>query len=70
MVGKIQKFDELRGFGFIVNFRTRTFFHINQWCSDIPPQTGMTVTFDIIPAKKAGFTSQAANVVPTVEGAK
>jgi cold shock CspA family protein len=65
MVGKIQKYDELRGFGFILQgFRKRIFFHVNHWVCDSPPQAGMAVSYDLIPANKAGFEHQAGNVKP------
>ncbi len=69
MVGKIQKYDELRGYGFILrNFRDRIFFHLHQWQSDKPPVVGMVVTYDLIPAGKAGFEHQAGNVRPFETG--
>ncbi len=69
MVGKIQKYDELRGFGFLLkNFRDRIFFHINQWQSDKPPVAGMMVTYDLIPSRKSGFQHQAGNVTPVETG--
>jgi cold shock CspA family protein len=68
MTGKIQMYNEMRGFGFILqDFRTKIFFHVNKWESNTPPVVGMAVTYDEIPSGKAGFKNQAANVRPTVE---
>ncbi len=69
MVGKIQLFHELRGYGFLLkDFRTRIFFHITEWKSDMPPAAGMVVLYDLIPARRAGFQTQAANVRPVETG--
>ncbi len=69
MVGKIQVYNELKGFGFILqDFRNRMFFHVNQWKSDKPPVAGMMVTYDLIPSRKAGFQHQAGNVTPIETG--
>jgi cold shock CspA family protein len=65
MVGRVRKYDALRGFGFImVGFREEFFFHVHQWKSDVEPKVGMVVTFEVIPANKAGFQHQAGNVKP------
>jgi cold shock CspA family protein len=69
MVGKIQTYDELRGYGFILqNFRDRIFFHVNQWQSNTPPVAGMVVLYDLIPSRKSGFQHQAGNVRPVETG--
>jgi cold shock CspA family protein len=69
MVGKIQMYNELKGFGFILqDFRNRMFFHVNQWRSNTPPQVGMVVLYDLIPSRKAGFEHQAGNVRPVETG--
>jgi cold shock CspA family protein len=65
MVGKVQNFFELKGYGFILkDFRTRVFFHISEWKSNTPPQVGMVVLYDLVPSRKAGFEHQAGNVRP------
>ena len=69
MVGKVQKIDLLRGYGFIFRgFRDRIFFHITQWESDTEPKIGMLVTYNVVPARKPGFEHQAANVRPVETG--
>jgi cold shock CspA family protein len=69
MVGNVQKFDMLRGYGFIMKgFRNKIFFHVTQWKSDIAPKIGMLVTYDLVPARKPGFEHQAANVKPVESG--
>lgn len=63
--GKVQKFSELKGFGFILlNFRTRLFFHVNSWQSDITPRVGMMVSFEVAAPNKPGQLDQAVNIVP------
>lgn len=65
MIGKVQSYNELRGFGFLLqDFRTKLFFHVHQWKADVPPQVGMVVTYDVIPSGKGDFKNQAANVRP------
>ena len=69
MVGKIQMYNELKGFGFILqDFRNRLFFHVNQWHSNTPPRVGMAVLYELIPSRKAGFQHQAGNVRPVETG--
>lgn len=69
MVGKVQTYNEIRGFGFLLqDFRTKIFFHVHQWKSNTPPRVGMMVTFDVVPSGKAGFKNQAANVRPIETG--
>jgi len=79
MVAKIQQFKELKGFGFLLkDFRTRIFFHVNDWKSDIPPQVGMMVSYELGPSHKKGMPDCAVNIAPlpgeekkfTVGGAK
>jgi cold shock CspA family protein len=74
MEGKVQKFQVLKGYGFILRgFRERVFFHVSSWKSDTAPRIGMVVTFDLAPAHKPGLPDQAINVVPvesSVGGAK
>jgi len=65
MEGKIQKFQVLKGYGFLLqDFRTRLFFHVNDWKSDIQPRVGMVVTFDLAAPNKPGQFNRAVNVVP------
>jgi len=69
MVGRVRKYDELRGFGFImVGFRKDYFFHVHQWKSDREPKVGTVVMFEVIPANKPGFQHQAGNVRPVETG--
>jgi len=72
--GKVQKFSELKGFGFILqDFRTKLFFHVSAWQSHIAPRIGMMVTFEVAAPNKPGQLNQAINIVPmesSVEGAK
>jgi cold shock CspA family protein len=72
MVGQVQKFNTLRGFGFIVqDFRTRLFFHVKEWKGDVAPSVGMSVSYEVAPANKVGQLPQATNIVPNaLEGAK
>jgi len=64
--GRVQKFDELRGFGFILQgFKTRFYFHVANWLNDtVAPKPGMAVLFELAPGKKAGLADQAVNIVP------
>jgi cold shock CspA family protein len=67
MQGRVQKYVELRGYGFIlIDFKTRVFFHLKDWKSDVAPQVGMAVTFDISPSgnPQKYKLNQAINVVP------
>jgi cold shock CspA family protein len=65
MIGIVQQFNEIKGFGFLLkNFKTKVFFHVSAWNSDIPPQPKMKVTFDLTPSHKPGMPDQATNVMP------
>lgn len=68
MFGKVQQYNELKGFGFILQgFRNRVFFHVTSWVSDdIAPKVGVRVSFDLAPSKKVGMPPQAVNVTPQV----
>jgi len=68
MQGKVHRFDEMKGYGFILHgFKHRVFFHVTDWNSEIPPQVGMVVAFDTAPSRKPGLPPQAVNVVPLEE---
>eukprot|EP00494_Astrolonche_serrata_P000983 UN00989 len=48
--GKVQKFFEEKGYGFLCVYAGRNksyFFHIKEWKLDIPPEIDMSVTFSI-----------------------
>ena len=65
MIGKVQKFSELKGFGFLLqDFKTTRFFHVSSWNSDIAPKNGLKVTFDLASSRKPGMPDQAVNIVP------
>jgi cold shock CspA family protein len=65
MFGKIQVFYESAGYGFIlINFRARRFFHVSNYCGDVPPTPGMPVEFDLAPSKAPGKPDQAVHVIP------
>ena len=68
MTGQVQKYNELRGFGFILqDFRTRLFFHINDSKSEVAPVIGMRVSYDVIPPSKTNdprMLPQAINILP------
>ncbi len=68
MTGQIQKYNVLRGFGFVLqDFRTRLFFHINDWKGDVAPVIGMRVSYDVIPPSKPNdlrMLPQAVHIVP------
>jgi cold shock CspA family protein len=69
MIAKVQSYSELKGYGWLlIDFRTRLFFHIKQWNGNIPPEAGMTVSYDVAPGNREGIT-QAANVTPVVSDA-
>jgi cold shock CspA family protein len=69
MEGKIQKFVLLKGYGFIIQgFKTRLFFHVNEWKSDITPSIGMVVSYEIAAPNKPGQLDQAINIVPVASG--
>lgn len=68
MQGIVQRFDLLRGYGFIVEgFRDQRFFHITNWSSNTPPQRGMRVCYELAPSKKPGLRDQAICVMPLAE---
>ncbi len=63
--GKVQRFSELKGFGFILqDFRTKLFFHVSAWQSNIAPRIGMMVSFEVAAPNKPGQLNQAVNIVP------
>jgi cold shock CspA family protein len=65
MIGIVQKFSQLKGFGFLLqDFKTTRFFHVSSWNSDIAPKSGMRVTFDLAPSLKPAMPEQAVNIVP------
>jgi cold shock CspA family protein len=69
MFGKVQQYNELKGFGFLLqkdNFRERVYFHITSWVGDVAPKVGMRVSYDLAPSKKVGMPPQAVNVTPIV----
>ena len=72
--GKVQRFSELKGFGFILqDFRTKVFFHVSAWQSNIAPRIGMMVSFEVAAPNKPGQLNQAVNITPLesgVDGAK
>ena len=76
MVGTIQSYFPLRGFGYIhvaEDFRERTFFHVTNWRGATMPSQGMVVEFDFAPGHKPGHRPQAVRIIPTgtaVGGAK
>jgi cold shock CspA family protein len=64
MKGTVQKYDDLKGYGFVLQgFKTRLFFHVREWKSDTPPRIGMAVTFDVAAPNKLGQLNQAVNVM-------
>jgi cold shock CspA family protein len=64
MQGKVQKYDDLKGYGLILQgFKTRLFFHVREWKNEAPPQVGMIVSYDVAPPHKPGQNDQAVNVV-------
>jgi cold shock CspA family protein len=71
MTGRIQKYNELKGWGWIfVDFKTRLFFHISNWKIDAPPVVGLHVSFDVAPPKnpnKPEQQRQAVNIVVVEE---
>jgi cold shock CspA family protein len=65
MQGKVQQFEEMKGYGFILRgFKHRVFFHVTDWNSEIPPTVGLPVTFDTAPSRMPGMPDQAVNVKP------
>lgn len=65
MQGTVQKYDDLRGYGFILQgFKTRLFFHVRDWKSDVAPRVGVVVSYDVAPPNKPGQLNQAVNVTP------
>jgi hypothetical protein len=74
-IGQVQKYIVLRGFGFILqDFRTRLFFHINDWKGQIGPEVGMYVHYDVEPPEDPNnkrLLAHAVNIMPigTPEGA-
>jgi cold shock CspA family protein len=65
MIGTVQKFSQLKGFGFLLqDFRTPRFFHVSSWHSDIPPKPGMKVSFELMPSRRPEMPDQATNIVP------
>lgn len=71
MVGTIQKFEVLRGFGIILmDFRTRLFFHISEYRGTTEPNPGQQVEFDVRPPRKPGELNQAVNIVPVLDASQ
>jgi cold shock CspA family protein len=69
MQGTVQKYDDLKGYGFILQgFKTRLFFHVREWKSDTPPLIGMLVSYDVAPPHKPGQYNQAVNIAPVESG--
>jgi cold shock CspA family protein len=67
MHGKIQSYRELKGWGIIlVDFKTRLFFHVNDYLGDKTPEPGMLVTFNVEPGRVNTELSKAVNVAPVV----
>jgi cold shock CspA family protein len=67
--GKIQFFNVMRGFGFIlVNFNERYFFHVSDYRGKDEPRAGQPVYFSIGPGKP-GKPPQAVDVMPAPETA-
>lgn len=74
MFGTILDYNDKRGYGFI-NLKSgrRVFFHISSYNGEAIPTPGMSVEFDLAPAKKPGKPDQAARIIPaetTVGGAQ
>lgn len=47
-IGKIIKWDNVRGYGFVKTGNGRGYFlHITNWESDETPEVGMSVSFEI-----------------------
>lgn len=65
MFAKIQQYNDLKGFGFLLkDFRTRVFFHVKDWKGSVPPQQGMQVSYELGPAFKPGLPDSAVSVTP------
>jgi len=66
MVGTIQSYLPLRGFGYIhvaEDFRKRIFFHVTNWRGAEMPARGMRVEFDLAEGHKSGQRPQAVRVI-------
>jgi cold shock CspA family protein len=71
MVAIVQKFSEIKGYGFLLeSFRSNIYFHVSGWNSDIPPKIGMRVTYDKAPSFVPGKPDMAVNIVPMPVGAR
>lgn len=71
MRGKIHKFDEDRGFGFIrVSFKEQYFFHVDNWRAATVPVAGQKVEFDLAPGHKTGQRPQAVKIIVVHGGAQ
>lgn len=69
MEGTVQKYFNLKGYGFILQgFKSRLFFHVREWKSDTPPCVGMLVSYDVVPPNKPGQYNQAVNITVGVAG--
>lgn len=69
--GVVQRYLELKAYGFIsIDFKTRVFFHLNDWNSDVAPAVGMPVTFEISPSSNPEKykRDRATNVTPVESG--
>jgi hypothetical protein len=72
VIGYVQKFVSLRGFGFLVSeddCRERYFVHIRDWKGTAPPAVGMKVVFEPQeqPSDKLGLLPNALEVVPVAQ---
>lgn len=55
MTGKIIKWDRERAFGFVMMDSGRgQFLHISNWESNVAPEVGMSVTFELENNTKSG----------------
>ena len=65
MFGKVHCYYEEKGYGFIsVHFNKRVFFHVSNYHGEVVPTAGLSVEFDLAPAKNPEKPDQAIHVIP------
>jgi hypothetical protein len=63
--GVVSAYDCNRGFGFLVQpgkFKSKTFFHVSNWDSDVPPAVGLIVDY-VLGVGKSVHQVQATQIV-------
>lgn len=60
--GVVELYNSKRGFGFLKTGKVEIYFSLSDWCGDLQPERGVTVSYEIAPAKHPKFKNQAVNI--------